>query len=137
MKTEALIREIENSFPYIEKPQELVLSFHKDGCHQCDFLVDDLAPYKEKEVTEKGIREVYTEMSCLSAKAWRWVLPSCLRQCVLFVEESRDFTEFLIYNLSPADAHKQGTIERLGDESPKADIMPLGGRKLPLGVPFG
>jgi hypothetical protein len=115
MKTETLIQEIENCFPYVEKPQGLALPFHRDGCHQCEFLVEDLAPYKEQKVSEKGIREVYTEMSCLSAKGWRWVLPSYLRECVLFVEESRDFTEFLIYNLCPAEAHTQGAIERLSE----------------------
>lgn len=115
MKTEILIQEIENCFPYVERPQKASLSFHKSGCDQCDFLVEDISLYNEKEIPEKGIREVYTEMSCLSAKAWRWLLPSYLRQCVLFVEESRDFTEFLIYNLSPAEEFKQGVIERLSE----------------------
>lgn len=115
MKTEILIQEIENCFPYVEKPQGLALPFHKNGCHQCEFLVEDLELYKEQQIPEKGIREAYTEMSCLSAKGWRWVLPSYLRLCVLSVEECRDFTEFLIYNLSPAEAHKAGAKERLSE----------------------
>lgn len=115
MKTEMLIQEIENCFPYVEKPCGSELPFHKVGCNQCDFLVADLEPYKEKKISEKGIREAYTEMSCLSAKGWCWVLPSYLRHCVLSIDESRDFAEFLIYNLSPREEHKQGVAERLSE----------------------
>lgn len=115
MKTETLIQEIEACFPYVEKPQEHLLPFHKENCHQCYFLVNDLDTYKEKEIPHEGIREVYTEMSCLSAKAWYWVMPSYLRQCVLLVDECRDFTEFLIYNFSPAEEHKPIITTRLSE----------------------
>jgi hypothetical protein len=115
MKTELLIQDIEKYFPFVEKPNSLDIPFHRSGCNQCNCLVEDLEPYKDKEVSVNGIREAYIEMSCLSPKAWRWLLPSYLRQCVFFIHESTDFTEYLIYNLSPGQAHEHDASERLSE----------------------
>ncbi|WP_097459230.1 DUF6714 family protein [Mangrovitalea sediminis] len=114
MNTEDLRKEIEATFPFVEKPQGLALSFHKDACFQCEYLRKDLQSFKGKELPPEGIREIHQEMSCLSAKGWRWVLPSYLRYS-LAEDASYDKTEteFLIYNLSPGLKYQLETKQRL------------------------
>jgi hypothetical protein len=50
----------------------------------------------------------------LSAKGWRWILPSYLRHC-LNVDSTYDDmeTEFLIYNLRPDLKYQKDTMSRL------------------------
>lgn len=114
MNTEHLRKEIEPAFTFVEKPNGLSLSFHKDDCHQCGYLRDDLAQYKGKELPPEGIREIHQEMSCLSAQGWRWALPSYLRYC-LTEEAGYDQLEieFLIYNLAPELKYQLETKRRL------------------------
>lgn len=87
MNTEQLKTEIEAVFSFVEKPKDEALSFHKDGCFQCEYLRKDLAPYQGQALPSEAIREIHQDMSCLSAQGWRWVLPSYLRFC--FSEEAK------------------------------------------------
>ena len=114
MNTEHLKSEIESVFSYVKKPRGLDLSFHKDECHQCGYLREDLDQYQEMELPPEGIREIHQEMSCLSPQGWRWALPSYLRYCV--TEEavrSQNEAEFLIYNLAPGEEYQADTRKRL------------------------
>ncbi len=114
MKSEDLKKEIEAAFPFIEKPKGLAISFHKDDCHQCGYLRDDLEQYRGGELPQEAIREIHQEMSSLSALGWRWALPSYLRYCL--TEEARYNqmeTEFLIYNLAPMFKYQKETLQRL------------------------
>src|SRR3990167_1862995 len=114
MNTRDLLREVEIAFPFVPKPEGLEISFHKVGCHECDYLREDLADVKGSEVDANALRTVVQEMSSLSAKGWRWILPSYLRHC-LSVDSTYDDmeTEFLIYNLRPDLKYQKDTIARL------------------------
>jgi hypothetical protein len=112
MQSEVLLQEIERAFPFVKKPEGIDISFHKDDCLHCKSLREDLQQYQEEFLPPKGIREIYSEMSCLSAEGWRWALPSYLRFCVNN-QPAKDETEFLIYNLGPEEKHHEETIIRL------------------------
>lgn len=114
MNTEELLRDIAVTFPPVEKPNGLAISFHKDECLQCEYLREDLNEFDGPVLPAKAIRTIYQEMSCLSAQGWRWVLPSYLTHCVS-VETVYDGieTEFLIYNLGPEQQSQDKTLERL------------------------
>lgn len=120
MHTEQLLQEVENTFPFVQKPKGIEISFHKDDCLLCRYLREDLEEYDQPEIPQAGIQEVHTEMSCLSATGWRWVLPSYLRQSLAAAGDIYDNeTEFLIYNLGPAPEYQPETLERLSALNPQ------------------
>ena len=108
-----LVVEVDTVFPPVAKPQGLDLSFHRSGCAKCDFLRKDLGDFNGPELPAEGLRHIHQDMSCLSAKAWRWVLPSYLKHCLSANDVLRDETEFLLYNLGPEPKFQEETIERL------------------------
>ena len=117
--TEALLAAIDTAFPLVPKPDQARLTFHSDGCAHCGMVNLYLEEYAGPVLPPKAIRYLCDEMSCLSAVAWRWLLPTYLRQCV--AQPSEDLareTEFLIYNLSPDAEDQPDTRARLSDLSP-------------------
>jgi hypothetical protein len=111
---EDLLIEIANAFPPMEMPSSDELSFHAHGCHECQFLREDLEALRGKPIDGELIRLIHMEMSCLSAKAWRWIAPHYIRYC-LSPEAYYNATEaeFLVYNLGPEDRFKVETLQRL------------------------
>ena len=111
---DALLKEIESVFPLVEMPLGIDLAFHKHGCLECDELREDLEQYRDKEITGEAIRLIHQELSSLSAKAWRWVLPHYLRFCLTpEAKYNRMETEFFIYSLGPDLKFQQETLQRL------------------------
>jgi hypothetical protein len=109
-----LLKKIDTAFPSRDMPVLAELSFHKEGCHQCDDLREDVEFYRGKSIGGETIRLVHQEMSQLSAKAWQWILPFYIKYCLTDKGEySRMETEFLIYSLSPAQKFELETSERL------------------------
>ena len=114
MTTENLLSKLASVFPHVNKPEGKALSFHSDDCFQCEYLRKNLKAVTGKELSPESIRVVHQEMSCLSAQGWRWVLPSYLKYCLSQPHEYWQLeTEFLIYNLSPTEEHREETKERL------------------------
>jgi hypothetical protein len=118
MNTERLLKEIDEVFPLVEKPVGVELSFHKDDCGHCVYLRRDLEKYTEKALSADVIHIIHDEMSSLSAKGWRWALPSYLKYCITvnvtdYVDDRE--TEFLIYSLSPSKEFENETIEHLSE----------------------
>ncbi len=114
MVTAELFSEVERVFPFIAKPQGLDLSSHKGECPLCEYLRQDLEAFTGQELPREALRDIYNEMSCLSAEGWRWALPSYLRHCLTVTDNYNDSeTEFLIYNLGPAAEHQAETLQRL------------------------
>ncbi len=111
-----LLKEIEEVFPFVEKPNGLSLSYHKAECAECEGVRRDLEAYSEPELPNEALRYLHNEMGCLSAKAWRWVFPSYLRYCV-DVDDTYDGveTEYLIYNFSPELRHQTETYKQLSE----------------------
>ena len=125
MNSDDLKKEIEKFFPFVDKPRGIELSFHKDDCLHCKYLREELEQFEDRELDEDGIREIYSEMSCLSAKGWEWAFPSYLRFCLK--QEPRlqaNETEFLIYNLAPQPEYEKETSDRLSGFS-KAQLRCL------------
>lgn len=115
MDTETLLLEVEKVFIPVNKPTGFALSFHKVGCASCEYLRKGLEIYTDRFLSPEAIRYMHGEMSCLSAKGWRWVLPSYLHHC-LTADSTTDgdqTTEFLIYNLGPALKYQKETMQRL------------------------
>jgi hypothetical protein len=114
MHTEKVLKEVEQAFPFVQKPKGIDISFHRDDCAHCQYLRGDLEEYDQPEIPRAGIRAVHSEMSCLSAAGWRWVLPSYLRQSLANTGDIYDTeTEYLIYNLGPDQKYQTETLERL------------------------
>ena len=114
MNKEELSKEIEECFPFLEKPIDSELSFHSEGCHECYFLRTDLEEYAGKELPSDAIRHVHQALTCLSAKGYSWVLPSYLRFCLTDEATYNQMeTEFLIYNLGPSEQFQPDTLNRL------------------------
>jgi len=115
MNTETLLTEVEKVFIPINKPSGFAISSHKVGCDLCEYLRKDLEVYSDRLLPSEAIRYIYGEISCLSAKGWRWVLPSYLHHC-LTADSTTDHdqaTEFLIYNLGPDLKYQKETMQRL------------------------
>jgi hypothetical protein len=109
-----LMEEIEICFPIIDMPLSTELPFRTLDSTEAAYLMQELEAFREKPFTVDVIRLVYQEMSHLSAKAWRWLLPHYLRFCITpEAEYSRLETEFLIYNLRPDVPFQRDTLERL------------------------
>jgi len=114
MNTADLVKEVEDVFPSISKPQGLDLTFHKTGCDECMYVRQDMEGITGAELPFKTLRYLHDEWSCLSAKGWRWVLPSYLKHCLTVDSTYDDMeTEFLIYNLGPELKYQKDTLERL------------------------
>jgi hypothetical protein len=109
----SFLDEITISFPQEEMPSKEKLCIHRDNCRTCADLRDDLDETRGKEITGDVFRIIHQELSCLSAKGWRWILPYYLRYCLSEEgQESQMETEFLIYQLSPSDEFKDDSIKR-------------------------
>lgn len=114
MNIEKLTKEIEECFPFVEKPNGAALSFHETDCFECDDLRSDLESYIDKEIPPEAIRKMYHEMSMLSAEGWCWALPSYLRFCLTEkAVYNQDEIEFLIYNFGPSEEFQADTKNRL------------------------
>ncbi len=114
MSTEKLAEDIENTFPIVDMPRGSDISFHKDGCFECSWLAEKLERYRGKEFTGDAIRLIHQELTCLSAKAWRWILPHYLKFCLTSEAAYNTMeTEFLIYNLGPDLKYQKDTLQRL------------------------
>ena len=108
-----LLQEIENVFPFVEKPKGIDLARHKDDCLHCKFALHDIEEYTEAVLPKAGLLKIFNEMSALSPQGWCWVLPSYLRHCIkITVFYDNMETEFLIYNLGPAEEFHAEAIER-------------------------
>ncbi len=114
MQTQKLKILVEEAFPFVDKPKGLDLSFHKDDCSHCHFLRKALESHVSRELSASGIREIFSEMSCLSSEGWLWVFPAYLRLCLKQNASAQsDETEFLIYNLGPSTEFEEETKQRL------------------------
>jgi hypothetical protein len=114
MTTDTLSQEIASAFPLVPMPLDVDLSFHTNGCDECDDLRKDIDQYRGKPITGELIRLIHQEMSLLSAKAWRWILPHYLQFCLTPAAEYNQMeTEFLIYNLRPDLQFQADTLQRL------------------------
>lgn len=121
MDIETLLTEVKKVFSPIKKPSGFAISFHKVGCAQCEYLRKDLEIYTDGLLPPEAIRYMHGEMSCLSAKGWRWVLPSYLHHC-LTADSTTDgdqSTEFLICNLAPDLKYQKEAMQRLSLLNPE------------------
>ncbi len=112
--TPSLLREIEEFFPFIDKPQGWDLMAHPGECLNCSIVRKDLEEYPGQELPKEGLRYLHTETSCLSPMGWAWYFPSLLRYCV-GVNDTYDGieTEFLIYGLCPSPKFEHETRKHL------------------------
>jgi len=113
MNTDMLSKEIESVFPFVEMPNENELTFHDVGCEECKGLQGDLEQYRGNKITGETIRLIHQELSLLSAKALRWILPYYLRYCLTQEGVYNQMeTQFLIYNLDPDLKFQHETLQR-------------------------
>ncbi len=110
-----LNQRIKQNFPYVDKPEDSELCFHEKGtCWKCDDLREELAECNGQKLTGASIRDIHQEMSRLSAKGWRWMLPSLLRYSLTQESlQNQSEVEFLIYELGPAPEYIDETKQRL------------------------
>ena len=112
--TQRLAAEIDLAFPIEEMPPGRELPFQTLDHFEAEHLVNDLEHFRGRPVDGAAIRLVHQEMSHLSAKGWRWILPHYLRFCLTAeAEYNRMETEFLIYSLGPDLPFQRDTLQRL------------------------
>jgi hypothetical protein len=112
--TDRLAEEIDSAFPIVEMPPGNELPIKTLDSFEATHLVQELEQFRGKAINGTAIRLVHQEMSHLSAKAWRWLLPHYLRFCLTpEAEHNRMETEFLIYNLGPDLPFQRDTLRRL------------------------
>lgn len=111
---DSLVAEINRAFPFVDMPEADDIPHHLMACPTCDGLAADLEAFRGQAIEAEAIRMLHQEMSHLSAKAWRWVLPHYLRYCLTPEAAHSSFeTEFLIYSLSPIEEFEADTQSRL------------------------
>jgi len=112
---EALLREIEKTFPRVEMPERSkLLLAQMEAVGDSDLLARDLEELRGKPIDGAAIRSVHQELSFLSAATWRWLLPHYLSYCLTDEARYNRFeTEFLIYNLGPSLEFQRDTQKRL------------------------
>jgi hypothetical protein len=114
MDTASLLAEIRRVFPPVPMPNLHDLRFHPAGCVQCQWLSEYLDENRGKPIDGPIIRYMHQELGCLSAKGWVWALPHYLPFCLTAEAAYNQMeTEFLIYNLGPAEEYEAETRLRL------------------------
>jgi hypothetical protein len=117
MDTGSLLEEIEVVFSPAPKPAPDKMTFHGEGCGQCQALREDLEKYTEPTLPNEAIRYLFNELSLLSPQATRWVLPSYLRRCLTMDASDSVETEFLIYILGPKPEFHEDSRKRFAELS--------------------
>lgn len=113
MRSEDLLIEIANAFPPMEMPPKAELPFHASGCFQCEWLKEELELRRAKPVDGGLVRLIHQELSCLSAKAWRWIAPHYVSYCLTPEADYNQMeAEYLVYNLGPEDKFKADLLNR-------------------------
>lgn len=113
MRSEDLLNEVASAFPPMDMPPVAELPFHVSGCFQCDWLKEELESRRGKPVEGDLIRLVHQELSCLSAKAWRWIAPHYISYCLNpEAVHNQMEAEYLVYNLGPEDKFKEDVLNR-------------------------
>jgi hypothetical protein len=113
MTPSELLALVERAFPYVPRPELTEISFHQDACAHCEMSLKFLSECTEPALPASAVRYLFDEMSTLSPKATRWVLPSYLRHILVTPEQMESATEFLIYNLGPEAEFEEKTAIRL------------------------
>lgn len=114
MNIQILLKEIKLVFPLVEMPIESEILHANNDCFQNEGLIQDIEEYRGQEISGEVIRLLHQEMSYLSAKAWRWVLPHYLMFCLTpEAEYNLMETEFLIYALSPSLEFQSDVKDRI------------------------
>jgi hypothetical protein len=113
--TTSLLKEIAEVFPQVEKPKSGEITLHGEECVDCTCLRKDMDDLRDVPINVNFIRLIHQGLSCLSPKAWQWVLPYYLRYCLSDEGQySHMETEFLVYHLSPSEEFEKDSIARLG-----------------------
>jgi hypothetical protein len=116
--TASLSELIESAFPFVEMPSAAELV--SPSCEDFEYLTEELERYRGRQIDGAAIRLVHQELSHLSAKGWRWILPHYLRFCLTTeAEYNRMETEFLIYSLGPDLKFQGDTAHRLALLAPR------------------
>ena len=104
---------VERAFPFVPRPEPSEISFHQDACAHCEMSLQYLSEFTEPELPASAVKYLFDELSTLSPKATRWILPSYLRHVLVAPEQMESATEFLIYNLGPGVESEEETTMRL------------------------
>lgn len=114
MKSAELLIEITHAFLPMEMPSKADLPFHTSDCFQCHFLQEELDCLRGKPINGELIRLIHQELSCLSAKAWRWIAPHYLSHCLSPEADYNQMEiEFLVYGLGPEERFQADVVKRL------------------------
>lgn len=109
-----LDKEITASFPKVSMPEPSEILFKPQDKSDPEDIVQELENFKRKGVESELVRALHQNLSRLSAKTWRWLLPYYLRFCLTpEAENSQMEIEFLVYALSPSKKFRSDTKERL------------------------
>ncbi len=113
MTENTMLKEIESAFSLLEMPLPTEVLFSNKNLEHA-LLIGDIEEFRNKPITGEFIRLIHREMSHLSPKFWRWILPHYLKYCLTAeAKYNRMETEFLIYSLAPALEFETDTTRRL------------------------
>jgi hypothetical protein len=90
------------AFSEAPRPSREEFGFHRhDECEECAEVVADLSRYAADEIPNDVIDYYATDLSLLSAAAWRYLLPRFVRWTA--EDPDSNASEFVLYNLCPDD----------------------------------
>jgi len=106
--------EINAAFPPQEMPEKADILFYENYSLEKESLLEDIEEFRGKNPNADLIRLIHQELSYLSAKFWRWVLPTYMKFCLSpDGKYSSMETQFLIFNLNPRLEFQAKTRKRL------------------------
>lgn len=102
MEANALLKEIDDVFPFMEMPASAKLTCHQDNCYLCVEIRRYLNASRNMKIDDALIRRLHQELHHLSPYAFRWILPHYFKFCLSSGGKySQEEVYFLVYNLSP------------------------------------
>lgn len=100
MRTDLLLKEIDEVFPVMLMPASAELTDHQEDCESCDDVRHYLNAYRDIEVDKTLIRFLRQNLYQLSPMTFRWFLPHYLKYCLSSDwADAQEETYFLVYNL--------------------------------------
>lgn len=114
MKTDTLLKEIDEVFQVVPMPSRINLTVHLKGCFDCEEVLDYLDYYRNRSLDGAFFMYMRRNLTSLSPIGFLWLIPYYLKYCLSF---DWNFTEepicFLIYTLNPPPEYEHDAFVRL------------------------
>lgn len=116
VKTDLLLKEINDVFPTIPMPSPAESTVHQNDCEPCDDVPRYFDIYRDSKIDTVFIRYMHKNLYQLSPLGFLWLLPHYLKYCLsnewCYAEE---LVYFLVYHLSPSPQFENDAYIRFSE----------------------